>query len=206
MARKYDSSRRAEAARKTRETILDAAFRLHGEGITDFETLAEEANVSLATVRKYFPSREELFAGCTSWSLRYTALPDLERLTAIEGAEDRLRACVGEVHAFYDSIFGQTWTGYLNRGGSPVLASYARRRDELLDKMVDLILSIRSEEALCDPETRGVTRGFLSYLTYYAFIREGGLSAEQASARITEALIESLRAMALPGREEATDS
>jgi len=60
MVRQYDSSRRKKAAEQTRKDILQAALKLHWEGITGFEPLAREAGCSLATLRKYFPSGNPL--------------------------------------------------------------------------------------------------------------------------------------------------
>src|SRR5688500_2737883 len=107
--RKYDSSRRAEAAKRTREAILDAAFRLHGECVLDMESLAREANVSLATVRKNFPTRELLFEACTAWGRHYMALPDIELICSVEDPSARTRLIVRQIYAFHESIFGQQW-------------------------------------------------------------------------------------------------
>ena len=45
MPRKYDSQRREEAAARTRQAIVDAAVKLHGEGITTVAAVADEAHV-----------------------------------------------------------------------------------------------------------------------------------------------------------------
>ena len=83
MIRKYDSSRRREAAEKTRRDILQAALRLHWEGDTRYESLAEAAGCSVATVRKYFPAKEELFRNCTRTFAESLRMPDLEALGAL---------------------------------------------------------------------------------------------------------------------------
>ena len=83
MTRKYSSQRRAESAEHTRQTIVEAAVRLHMQGITTMNAVAEEAGVSLPTVNKYFPTREDLFGACTSHvadSLDYPSPDDLADL------------------------------------------------------------------------------------------------------------------------------
>ena len=80
MVRQYNSSRRRKAAEQTRQDILQAALKLHAEGVTEFEPLAREAGCSLATVRKHFPTKETLFKNCTRAFAETLILPDLERL------------------------------------------------------------------------------------------------------------------------------
>ena len=80
MVRQYDSSRRRKAAEQTRQDILQAALKLHWDGITEFEPLAREAGCSLATLRKHFPSKELLFGSCTRAFAETVTLPDLTAL------------------------------------------------------------------------------------------------------------------------------
>jgi AcrR family transcriptional regulator len=202
MARKYDSSRRLEAAQKTKEDILDAAVKLHGIGVLDFEALAREAKVSPATVRKYFPSREELYAGCTSWAMRDLIPPDLDELAVIQDAKERVRACVGQLHRFYQPIWGQLWTGYTIRQESAVVAGLLDELEDLEDAVAGLVVAAWPAEVAGNPEARGLVRGFLSYLTYFALIREGGLTSEQATSRIGEAILSSLQAMSRRSEKE----
>ena len=48
MTRRYDSSGRKRAAEQTRKRIVDAALRLHWEGITEFEPLAQSPFMELS--------------------------------------------------------------------------------------------------------------------------------------------------------------
>nr|ART40397.1 K224 [uncultured bacterium] len=205
MARKYDSTRRVEAAQKTKEGILEAAFKLHGMGIFDLESLASEANVSLATVRKYFPTRDELLIGCTTWGMRYAVFPDIDEIAAVGGREERLRAGVAQMHRLYDSLFPHIWATYQNKDDSPVLDALIEQFDLVTGPVCDVVLAAWPADIASDLEARGVLRGLLSYLTYYALIREGGLSPEQAHGRIVEALLNSLQAMARRSRKEGAN-
>jgi AcrR family transcriptional regulator len=71
--RRYDSSRRQEQARRTREDILDAARRLfviHGYGATPMTALAEEAGVSVETIYGAYGSKAGLFRALIDVALR----------------------------------------------------------------------------------------------------------------------------------------
>ena len=95
MARKYDASRRSALAQRTREAILEAAFTLHGQGILDTESLAKAADVSVATIRKHFPTRELLFEGCTAFGMHLVPTPDLEAIGRVEDPADPLQSIEG---------------------------------------------------------------------------------------------------------------
>ncbi len=196
MPRKYDASRRTEAAERTREVILSAAFTLHGLGVFDFESLAREAGVSLATVRKHFPNRDALYGSCTAWGMEHVAvIPDMELLTSTRDARQRTRLVVAQTYAFYESLFGQLWGTFSAPDDSPVLAEYVAEYEKMLTNFSGLVLECWPGLKRPD-EARGTVRGFLSFHTYYALRHDGGLTPEQATSRISEAL---LRALESPG-------
>ena len=68
MKRSYDRSSRLAAAELTRRRIVEATVELHAEngGVgTTHEMIARRAGVSLPTVYKYFPTRNDLIPHCT---------------------------------------------------------------------------------------------------------------------------------------------
>ena len=198
MTRKYDASRREAAAQKTREQILDAAFKLHGQGIVDFESLALEANVSLATVRKHFPNREILFENCTAWGLHYAAMPDMEQLAATADPEERFRLTVQQLYGLYESLFGQLWMSYLHQGESAVAARVLTELEGFVGQVIDLALSLW---AASQSTTRLVT-GLLGFLTYRSLRHAGGLSQDEATTQITSILLSHLKARGLETEKE----
>ena len=121
MVRQYNSSRRKKAAEQTRQDILQAALKLHWQGITEFEPLAREAGCSLATLRKHFPSKESLFGGCTRAFAETLTMPDMSALGAITEPVDRIEKNVSELCRMHEVMFGYAWLSAHQRKDSPTL-------------------------------------------------------------------------------------
>src|SRR5918994_7952756 len=67
MPRQYDMTRRTASRNETRNRIVEATTKLHGErGVlgTSWQDIAREADVSVSTVYAHFPSLEELLPAC----------------------------------------------------------------------------------------------------------------------------------------------
>lgn len=171
--RRYDSSRRKQAAEETRRRILDAALELHWQGITELEPLAREAGCSLATVRKYFPTKEALFRDCTRTFAETLTLPDLAALAGIEDPEARHEAGVSEMCRIHEAMFGYAWLSAHARDESATLDAEMKNYEGLADAITDILVP--------DSGTaRSVMRGLLDFLTYRALRLSGGLSPEEA--------------------------
>ena len=201
MGRKYDGSRRTEAAERTRNQIIAAAFRLHGEGIIDLEVLAREADVSLATVRKHFPTRELLFENCTAYGLHLVRMPDIEALRRVEDPIERTDRATREVYSLYESLFGQIWTAFKYEHESPALAATLRQIDDLVSIVAELVLEVWPAATGARDAGRSILSAMLSPLTYRAMRVHGGLEAAEAVAQTASMLVATLTANA--SREEA---
>ena len=189
MSRKYDASRRVEMAQKTRDAILAAAFRLHGQGILDMESLAREANVSVATVRKHFPTRELIFEGCTAFGMHLVSMPEFEALGAIEDSEDRTRETVKQVYSLHEALLGQAWVGFKLEDESPSMANVLRQIEGVVGAASDVIAAAWPGRAAGGPAFRGLISGMLSPLTYRALRVQSGLSTEVATAQVAQMLV-----------------
>ncbi|MFN2470354.1 MAG: TetR/AcrR family transcriptional regulator [Gaiellaceae bacterium] len=102
-------SRRAVAREETRRRIVEATAKLHGEkGVfgTSWRDIAEEADVSVATVYSYFPSLDELLPACGQLVMERARPPSRDAASAILGdAEDiseRLRRVARALFDFYE--------------------------------------------------------------------------------------------------------
>jgi AcrR family transcriptional regulator len=205
MAREYDASRRQEAARRTREAILAAAFRLHGQGIFDLESLAREADVSVATVRKHFPNRELLFEGCTAYGFHQVSTPDPVALAAVTDPAIRLTEAVRQAYALHEGLFGQVWGAYKLADESAVLSATLRDVEGLMGALTEIVMAAWPDFGDTAGELRGLISGLLSPLAYRALRAHGHLSPEQATRSTTGLLLQALEAGGLPSQGEADD-
>ena len=178
MVRKYDSSNRRKAAARTRQDILQAALRLHWEGVTGFEPLAREAGCSVATVRKHFPTKEMLFQNCTRTFIETLTPPDLPTLGEIADPVERIEAGVNELCRIHEAMFGYAWLGAHRRKDSPTLEAEMAAYDGLADAVSGLIAPHGTAEA-------APVRGLLDFLTYRAMRLSGRLSPGQAREELT---------------------
>ncbi len=188
--RRYDSRHRTATAQKTRQEIVAAALKLHAQGISTFSAIAQEAGVSLPTVQKHFPTRDDLFRACTSYSKSVIPPPPLARLARIDDPAERLYQTVREIYAFHEVLLGFTWTAYALERESPVLAGVLAEVDQLVVTAADLVLDARATgKSPPDVEAmKGFVRGMLSPLGYRALRVKGGLDVGQATRQTAQAL------------------
>jgi len=189
MARKYDASRRIALARKTREAILETAFRLHGQGILDLESLATEADVSVATIRKHFPTRELLFEGCTAFGLHSVTPPDLDSISRIEDPAGRAREAVRQVYTLHEALLGQVWVGFKFEDESPAMAAVIKQLEGIVAAAAEVIAAAWPARTGSGDAFRGFVSGMLSSLTYRALRVQAGLSPADAASQVAEALV-----------------
>jgi AcrR family transcriptional regulator len=188
VTRQYDSSRRAAAAAKTRADIVTAAVMLHGQGILDIEAVAKQAGVSMATVRKHFPTREDLFRGCTGVFLETVEQPAPEVLAAIPDPYERLSVVVDGVFAIQADWNGQMFQGYVVRAESHVVEQVVAGGEAYTWALVDALM----HDWQGDPDrlraVRGLAFGLLSTLGYRALRTLGGLTQDEAVAETIAAI------------------
>jgi AcrR family transcriptional regulator len=186
MKRTYNSRRRAESATHTRQSIVEAAIRLHGEGITALAAVADEAGVSLPTLNKYFPTRDDLFTACTSHVLGQLEYPSAEQLSAVPNPGERLCQVVQGVYRMHEQMLGQQWTGYKLEDESAVLARVNAEMEALIARLSDTLFegSVTGDQDV----TRRFARAALHPLTYRALRMKNKLSFEQAVDNMTLAL------------------
>jgi len=176
MARKYDSAWRQASAAQTRQAIVEAAVKLHGLGITTVAAVADEAGVSLPTVNKYFPTREDLFGACTRHVAERLEYVSPAELAAIADPAERLAAVVRQLLALFEQTLGQAWTGYVLEDESPVLAAAMAETDGLARMIADVIFG----DEVPPEGLRRFVYGLLHPLTYRALRVKQGLSLDEA--------------------------
>lgn len=103
-ARRYRLRRRAESMDDTRRRIAKATFELHteiGPAKTTIAGIAERAGVERATVYRHFPDDLTLFRGCVGHGMAANPFPATAPWAAIDDPDDRLRAGLADVYAYY---------------------------------------------------------------------------------------------------------
>jgi AcrR family transcriptional regulator len=181
MVRKYDSRKRRKVAEQTRQDILEAALKLHWEGITEFEPLAREAGCSVATLRKYFPNKEVLYQNCTRAFAETLKMPDLVFLGAISIPKRRTELCVSELCRIHEAMLGYAWLSAHHRKDSPALDSEMCAYEGLTDAIANIVLPADSPKS-------PLVRGLLDFLSYRALRRSGSLSPERTREELTKLL------------------
>ncbi len=182
--RSYRSRHRAEAAARTHAAIIRAAVELHGRGITTLAAVAEAAGVSLPTVSKHFPTREDLFAACTRHAAESMVPPNAVEIALLADPLERTARGVRETYAMHEMTLGLCWTGYR-------LAAESRAMDEAMQNYEALVASLADailHGTTVDDTTRGFVRAILGPLAYRALRLDAGLDADQAVASTTRAL------------------
>lgn len=195
MPRTYDSSRRAQAAEQTREAIAAAAFKLHGLGVLDFESLAREAGVSVATVRKHFPTRELVYEACTAYGMHQVPMPDIAALAVMKDTEACTREAVTQAYTLFDLVGGQMWMALKLEDESPAMANGLSQMEQMTLAVAAIVIATWGVPEHRLSEMRGVVVGLLSPLTYRALRHYGGLSQKQAIEQSVAALVHAFRAL-----------
>jgi AcrR family transcriptional regulator len=177
MTRTYTLRRRAEHQAGTRRRIVEAAVDLHGSvgpALTTFSMVAERAGVQRHTLYAHFPDERSLFLACSGLSVERDPLPDAEAWRGL-APERRLRA---GLRAIYD------WYGR-NAG----LAACVLRDAEYHALTREMVLLRFGPSMAAYHEVLGTGLGSrqrallhlaLSYFTWRALVREGGMNAKAA--------------------------
>ena len=182
-------SRRAEAREETRRRIVEATAKLHGErGVfgTSWRDIAEEADVSVATVYSYFPSLDQLLPACGQLVMERARPPSPDAASAIIGdAEDlreRLRRVARELFGFYE------------RGGAHIEVDI-RERDlpgmREWEKFQRATVAAFVREALAEhaePRSARLVSAFFDLPTYKA-LRSRGASPSRAVETAVQAAV-----------------
>lgn len=192
--RSYDMTKRARAREETRRRIVEATARLHAEhGVlgTSWKQIADEADVSVATVYGHFPSLDELLPACGSLVMERVRPPSLEAAAAVvgdaEGLEKRLFRVARELFDFYE------------RGGPYIEVDVRERQlpqmqsweQHLLDLVAAYVREALAQIRATEPTFLSVC-ALLDLPTFKAF-RARGVAPEAAAgiaAQLAAALVE----------------
>lgn len=182
--RNYELKARAARQAETRERIVQATVELHrevGPARTTVAEIARRAGVQRLTVYNHFPDDGQLLAACQGHWLRAHPPPDPGPALALAKPQDRLRAVLASLYAWY-------------RETEPMASSV--RRDRALVPALDSLLAASMDIRVTEL-TGALTAGFarkgraakrtgaavalaLDFWTWHRLSREG-LGDEEAA-------------------------
>ena len=102
--RTYELKERARKQAATRQRIVEATVALHqevGPARTTVAEIARRAGVQRLTVYNHFPDERDLFGACSAHFIAEVPPPDPGAWAAIGEPPERLRAALGDLHAWY---------------------------------------------------------------------------------------------------------
>ena len=179
-------SKRAAAAARTRERIVEATLELHGEqGIaaTSWDDIAARAGVGVGTVYRHFPSLDQLIPACGAVAMEVLALPDPPAVPALfadttEPAE-RIERLVRGVFAIYERGAPQLRAIRREAAVHPRVAESREELEASLGALVDTAL----QPLDATREDRAVARAMVD-LNAWDALREQGLGQAEAAAAV----------------------
>jgi len=134
--RKYRLKVRAEKQAATRQRIVEATAALHeevGPAKTTVVEIARRAGVQRLTVYNNFPTERELFDACGQHWTNLNPTPDPSAALAINDPDERLRAVLGPLFAWYRKH---------------ARAIEHLQRDRMVIPAFDAVMSIRMDQQL----------------------------------------------------------
>jgi AcrR family transcriptional regulator len=189
---KYELKKRAERQEETRLRIARATLELHellGPALTTRSAIAERAGVTRPTVYSHFPDELSLGKACSSLELSDNPLPDPGRWEGIADPEERMRAALGDLYAYFRRREG-LWANILRDQEMALDAGDPEAREADAEIMGPIFAHWeRMGETLAAgwgsieayPRLRLAAIGLaLDFQTWRAMTRTQGLSDEQA--------------------------
>jgi AcrR family transcriptional regulator len=181
--RPYRKRKRAASELETRQRITEAAVALHqsvGPARASVKAIAERAGVQRATVYRHFPTEEALFEACTTHFYARHPMPDPDQWAAITRPDERLRAALAELYAWY----GET-EEMLSRGTRDIEHVPAGARQAFVgyfEAVRAALMAGRRERGRTRTRVSGAIGHAINFATWHSLVREQRLSADEAVA------------------------
>ena len=177
--RKYTKRRRAESEQETRQRITEAAVALHGSvgpARTTISAIADRAGVQRATVYRHFPDERALFAACSSHWRAANPRPDPASWAGIEDLDQRRRAALAELYAYYTSTEEMLANLIRDQDRVDVVRSQFAPFWGYLDAVAASLAPPRSGKRV-----RAALRHAVDFRTWRSLTRDNGLSNHEAA-------------------------
>lgn len=185
--RRYSMTGKQAAAAEFRRRILDATIKLHGQkGIfgTSWKDIASQADVSVGTVYKHFPTLNELVPACGELLMERLRPPQPDSISEIIGdAKKPAQRLLRVANALFD---------FYHRGGRHLESDLRERELPAMREWEEHLRSMVTgfiREALAGPDIGEELIARISFLfDFPAFnaMRMRGIAPEAAAETVTE--------------------
>ncbi len=188
--RTYDLKARAARQSETRERIVRATVELHkevGPARTTVSEIARRAGVQRLTVYNHFPELGQLLAACQGNWLTQHPPPDPAPALALARPEERLRAVLEPLYAWYRETAPMAASVRRDRALVPALDSLlARSMDVRLTELTEALTAGFARKGRSRKRTRAAVALALEFWTWQRLSREG-LRDEEAAVVMASA-------------------
>ncbi len=167
MKRSYRSELRERSKQLTIENIIKTTYHLHSQGITDIKLIADNSGVSVPTIRKYFPTNEDLFKGCANHFLKVHSLPEIHKYFHIKNIEEKVAAIVHDVYSFHEDTMELVWLSFRLSEQSKVMRNSSLQNEAFIKAVVQVML----QEITIHHEKIEKLQGFIQGLLHPHFYR-----------------------------------
>ena len=185
--RPYRMRRRAESQRQTRLRITESAVELHGTigpSRTSISAVAAHAGVRRSTVYRHFADEAALFDACSAHWAAANPPPDLGAWSAIEHPDERLRAAIAELYAFYGRAEPMLENLFRDEQIVPSVKERFAAFRGYLEAARDTLMAGRAVRGTARRRTRAALGHGLAYSTWKSLVREQGLSDADAATLV----------------------
>jgi AcrR family transcriptional regulator len=182
--RTYEKKRRAELEADTRRRITESAVELHGTvgpARTSISAIAERAGVRRSTVYRHFPDEAALFDACSSHWEAANPVPDMAPWGAIDDPDQRLRAALDELYAYYRRTEPMMDNLHRDEPTMPLVAERFAGYHGYVAATRDLLMRGRPARGRRRDETRAAIGHALAYTTWKSLARDQELDDCQAA-------------------------
>jgi AcrR family transcriptional regulator len=179
VSRPYQLKRRAESQAETRDRIVDAAIALHetiGPAATTVSDIAARAGVGRVTVYRHFPDEPSLARACSGRYFERHPAPDPDGWAKIADPDERFRTALRETYAHHRATEAMMTHVLADARDHEVLAPYHAH----WSGAADVLAAAWPARDRRRRHLRAAIALALSFDTWRALVREGGLSDRQA--------------------------
>ena len=189
MTRTYQLKRRAQQQDETRQRIVEAAVQLHetlGPAHTSITAIAEQAGVERLTVYRHFPDEQTLFTACTGHFLAANPLPEPADWMQMADPETRLSVALTQIYAYYQRTEGMQLSTARDLPELPAMQRILEPYFVYFERVRDGLAGGWGTQGRQNARLRAVLAHMLDFRTWYAFVRQQGLSDDEVVALMVQ--------------------